>query len=382
MRQRGDAWQLRVFAGRDPVTGRKRWIAKTVRGGKRAAQRELANLVAEIDRGMATGTDATVNDLIERWLELASPEWSPSTLVQTRSAIRTHITPLLGRIKLKKLRAADLDHFYAELRKRPGRRTATLSAATIRRVYVIIHAALEQAVKWGWLPINPADASSPPKIRQTAIAPPSPEGVARLLTMVETEDPELFAYLRVAVNSGARRSQVCGLQWGDIDLTTGAVRFARAVVDGPDGIAVKGTKTDRIYRVTLDAGTLDSLTHHRKAMEERAELCGVDLPAKAFVFSYSPDCSAPWRPDGVTSRWMKWRAQAGLDGVRLHDLRHFMATTMLTASVPVSVVAGRLGHARPATTLNVYSHFVDAGDKVAADVLAKIMNEAQTTGDG
>jgi integrase len=83
----------------------------------------------------------------------------------------------------------------------------------------------------------------------------------------------------------------------------------------------------------------------------------------------------------VTSRWMKWRKKAGLDGVRLHDLRHFMATTMLAAGVPVSVVAGRLGHARPATTLNVYSHFVDAGDKVAADVLAKIIGEASAAAD-
>ena len=380
MRQRGDTWQVRVFAGRDTVTGRKRWVAKTVRGGKRAAQRELANLIAEVDRGLAVGTDATVNDLIERWMELASAEWSPSTLVQTRSAIRTHITPLLGPIQLKKLRAADLDHFYAQLRKRPGRRSPTLSPATIRRVYVIIHAALEQAVKWGWIAVNPADASSPPKTRQAQIVSPAPEGVARLLAMVEQEDPEFFTYLRVAVNTGARRSQVCGLQWGDVDLATGAVKFSRAVVDGPDGIAVKGTKTDRIYRVTLDAGTLDSLARHRTAMEERAELCGVELPTKAFVFSYSPDCSAPWRPDGVTSRWTKWRKKAGLEGVRLHDLRHFMATTMLTAGVPVSVVAGRLGHARPATTLNVYSHFVDAGDRIAADVLARIVDEAGGSG--
>jgi len=69
-----------------------------------------------------------------------------------------------GSIKLKKLRTADLDRFYAELRKRPGRRAATLSPAT-RRVHVILHAALEQAVKWGWIAVNPADASTPSKIR-------------------------------------------------------------------------------------------------------------------------------------------------------------------------------------------------------------------------
>lgn len=377
MRQRGDAWQLRVFSGRDPISGRKRWLTKTVRGGKRVAQRELAALVAEVDRGLVAGTDATVDDLIERWLELAAPDWSPSTLVQTRSAIRTHISPQLGPTKLKSLRPADLDRFYATLRKRPGRRSATLSPATIRRVYVIIHAALEQAVRWGWIAVNPADASSPPKVRPVEMTPPSPEAVARLLAMVESDDLEFSTYLRVAVNSGARRSQLCGLQWGDLDLDSGAVRFARAVVDGPGGIAVKGTKTDRIYRVTLDAGTLGALVQHRESMERRAASCGVALGPHSYVFSHEPDGSVPWRPDGVTSRWMRWRRKAGLEGVRLHDLRHFMATTMLTAGVPVSVVAGRLGHARPATTLNVYSHFVDAGDKVAADVLARIIDEAR-----
>lgn len=299
MRQRGDAWQVRVFAGRDPVTGKKRWISKTVHGGKRAAQREMANMIAEVDKGLATGTDVTFADLVERWLERAEPDWSPSNVVQTKSALRTNILPLLGPIKLKKLRPADLDRFYAELRKRPGRKGGTLSPATIRRNYVIIHSALQQAVKWGWIAVNPADASSPPKVRQVEISPPAPGDVARLLTMVEAEDPDLFTFLRLAVNSGARRSQLCALQWGDIDLTSGAVKIARAVVEGEDGLVVKHTKTDRIYRLTLDTGTIDSLVHHRKRMEERAELCGVELTPKSFVFSYDPDSSKPWRPDGV-----------------------------------------------------------------------------------
>ena len=162
----------------------------------------------------------------------------PSNVVQTKSALRTNILPMLGPIKLK-LKPADLDRFYAELRKRPGRRGDTLSPATIRRNYVIIHAALEQAVKWGWIAVNPADASSPPKVRQVEISPPAPADVARLLTMVEAKDPDLFTFLRLAVNSGARRSQPCALQWVDIDLTTGAVKVARAVVEGKSGLVVK-----------------------------------------------------------------------------------------------------------------------------------------------
>jgi integrase len=134
-------------------------------------------------------------------------------------------------------------------------------------------------------------------------------------------------------------------------------------------VAVQGTKTDRDYGVALDAGTAAVLEQHRRAAERQAEAFGARLSPESFVFSFEPDSSRPWRPDLVTHRWARYRKRAGLDGVRLHDVRHFMATTMLRSGVPVSVVSGRLGHSRAPTTLNVYSHFIEGDDRGAADVL-------------
>ncbi|MCC6438587.1 MAG: tyrosine-type recombinase/integrase family protein, partial [Acidimicrobiales bacterium] len=269
MRQRGDSWQLRVFAGYDPVTGNKRWVSKTVRGGKREAQRALAAMVTEVDHGMA-GTDASFSFLLERWFEVASPDWSPKTAVSHRSIINNHLTPRLGDIPLRKLRAADLDSFYAALRKLPGRRSATLSPSTIRRIHVVLHAALEQAVKWGWLAVNPARAATPPKVLPAVVIPPEAEDVARLLNDIAERQHDLYAYLSIAVTTGARRSQMCGLQWGDINLDTGSVLFCRAVVDGLDGLAVKGTKTNRPYRVNLDPDTMAVVREHHRRQSARA----------------------------------------------------------------------------------------------------------------
>ena len=71
-----------------------------------------------------SGTDATVAVLLERWFEVASPDWSPKTVVSHRSIINNHLTPRLGAVQLRKLRAADLDRLYAALRKwPPPRRT-------------------------------------------------------------------------------------------------------------------------------------------------------------------------------------------------------------------------------------------------------------------
>ena len=115
---------------------------------------------------------------------------------------------------------------------------------------------------------------------------------------------------------------------------------------------------------------------HHPRQSARAERCGLALSATSFTFSYALDGQRPWRPDLVTNRWERLRHKAGLDHVRLHDLRHFMATSMLAAGVPLTVVSGRLGHSRGSTTLNVYAHFVDAGDRAAADTLGPSLKQA------
>jgi integrase len=66
--------------------------------------------------------------------------------------------------------------------------------------------------------------------------------------------------------------------------------------------------------------------------------------------------------------------------MRLHDLRHFTATRLIAAGVPVRTVSGRLGHANPSTTLSVYAHFVEASDQAAASVMGDILAESGKNG--
>jgi integrase len=100
----------------------------------------------------------------------------------------------------------------------------------------------------------------------------------------------------------------------------------------------------------------------------------VTARSDGFVFSPELDGSKPWRPYHWTSAWSRLRDRIGIDpAVRLHDLRHFTATRLLDAGVPVKTVSGRLGHARPATTLNVYAHFIPATDRVAADLIGGLL---------
>ena len=115
MRQRGASWELRVFLGPDPLTGRKRYATRTVRGGKREAQTALAEMVTEAERGLTVRTTATVGELLEAWFEFASPDFSPKTVKETRGYIDRSLMPALGSRRLAKLKPADLDAFYRRL---------------------------------------------------------------------------------------------------------------------------------------------------------------------------------------------------------------------------------------------------------------------------
>jgi integrase len=88
-----------------------------------------------------------------------------------------------------------------------------------------------------------------------------------------------------------------------------------------------------------------------------------------FVFS-AVDGQKPWLPNWVTKAFIRCLRDAALPHFRLHDLRHFMATEMLSGSVPIDVVATRLAHARASTTLNVYAHAAPGGDRQAAELLS------------
>jgi integrase len=323
-------------------------------------------MVTEAERGLTVRTTATVGELLEAWFEFASPDFSPKTVKETRGYIDRSLMPALGSRRLAKLKPADLDAFYRRLLTSGGSGGRPLAPGTVKRIHGILRRALNQGVKWGWIGINPATATTPPRVPPSDIKPPSPEALGRALRRAEVDSPDLAAYLMLAAATGARRSELIALRWTDVDLDRATVSIERGIVVGPHGLVEKGTKTHTVRRVSLDSRTMSAVADHRKRMIDRAEICGVEAAADAFVFSNTADGSQPWFPDSVSRSFKRLCEKEGVPDVRLHDLRHFVATQLLSAGVDVRTVAGRLGHRNAATTLNVYAHFVEQTDRAAA----------------
>src|SRR5215211_572953 len=228
IRKRRDGLQVQVYAGRDPLTGGKRYVSQQVAGQTKAAMRQAkqieAQLLAEIGTGQHRGSRSrTMAELLERWLEWPPTvrPIAPTTVSSYRAAMDRYILPALGKLPVRQVDAATLDAFYAHLRTRGGKDGRPLKASTVHEVHAVLSGALKQAVVWGWVGHNPARLASPPSREHADTQPPAVEDAARLLSAAMAEDPELGLFLRLAVMLGARRGEIISLRWPDIDLERG-----------------------------------------------------------------------------------------------------------------------------------------------------------------
>jgi integrase len=360
-------WELRVPLLPDPISGERRRRSVTFNGAKRDAERELARLVAAAERDDATAAKATVASLLDAWWDQKRERLSPTTAREYGRIIERRLRPDLGKKRLDRLTAADLDAYYVRL-EREG-----LGASSIRQLHAVLSGALRQAVKWRWLATSPARDATLPRATRAAITPPTPEQARTLLALADEHSLEIGMFIRLAAALGARRGEVCGLRWTDLDETAGTITIKRAVVDVAGKVHVKDTKTHAERTVTVDAGTLALLAAHHRAMSDRAAECGIVLSNDAYVLSPEPDGTKPLRPERATNVFRVLRQKAGVPEARLHDLRHFVATQLIGAGHDIRTVSGRLGHAKTSTTLDMYAAFLRPQDKAAADTLGSLL---------
>jgi integrase len=374
IRQRGkQSWEVRAFAGKDAETGKKRYVTKTVRGERREAEVALGRLLGEIEDGQHAVRAGTVGDLCERWYSHASPDLSPAVAAEYRRLLDKRILPRWGDVPLRRLRTADLDQWYAKLRRSGAADGKPLAPNTVVRAHAVLRRALAQGVKWGWLTVNAAANASPPRAHKQQLDLPEPGDVARLIELAVKVNPALPTYFRLAAATGARRGELCALRWKHVDLEKRRLTIARSIIEVGGALIEKDTKTHQVRRVTLDEETAAVLALHRERCAELAANCGAKLSASSFLFSHEVDFSKPWRPNYATLAFGRLRNELGLDGVKLHHLRHFSATQLLSLGIDIRTVSGRLGHANASTTLDFYAQFLQAADERAADALGALL---------
>jgi integrase len=409
------ALRVRVSAGVDPISKRRLYLTELVPAGPKAgqkAERIRTRMLSQVDERRSPRTRGTVDQLLDKWLEVLDVD--PSTRRTYEGYIRKHIRPLLGPLSLTRVDVQTLDSFYAELRRCrdhcKGRRTVQhrtdeahrcdehegapcspanpaecqacrracrrhqcrgLASSTVRQVHWILSGALDRAVVWQWIAVNPAEHANKPPLPHPDPRPPTTHEAARLVECAWSRDPSWGALIWVHMTTGARRGEICGLRWSHVNLDTEMITIRRTVfLDGRGQLQEKDTKTHQQRRVVLDAETAEVLREHQAMVKARATSLGSQLDPNGYVFSNDPESRVPLNPEGVTQRYKRMAVSLGID-TTLKSLRHYTATELISQGVDVRAVAGRLGHGGGgATTLRVYTAWTSEADQRAARVVS------------
>lgn len=379
VRQRAKGtWTVVINLGPDPITGKRRQLARTVRGSKREADALCIKLLHERDSGLHQAANRiTVADYLKHWLTAyAEPNTAPRTYARYEEIVRVHLVPALGRYVLSRLRPAQIQSYYAAALK-AGRADGRggLSAQTVVHHHRVFREALQQAVRWQILARNPADAVTPPRPVRREMRFLNPKDIGRLLDACEDDD--LRTLIFVALATGLREGELLALRWSDLDLKAGHLQVMRTIhYLGKEGLTFGEPKTRRSRRrVSLSKETTRVLTLHRTRQLERRLLLGSAYAEGDLVFA--SETGAPVRPYTIAPRFGRVVRAARLEHMRFHDLRHTSASLLLAAGIHPKVVSERLGHSTVNLTLDTYSHVLPGLQEQAAQSMDAYLPKAK-----
>ncbi|HKR48028.1 MAG TPA: tyrosine-type recombinase/integrase [Pseudonocardiaceae bacterium] len=375
------------------MSKRRHYLTEVIPPGPRAIREARAvrdRLVREVEEQRSPRTAATVNQLLDRYLDQF--DGAPRTLELYRAYVRKHISPLIGEVKVAALDAEILDSFYAELRRCrdhcSGRRAEVqhrtlathqcdercrphvcrpLGATTVRHMHFILSGAYRRAVRWKWVSVSPVGQAAPPAAPTPNPKLPSAADAARIATAA-WRDPDWGTLVWVAMTTGARRGELCALRWSHVELDSGreVLWLRRAISHSAEGWVEGDLKTHQQRRVALDPETVAVLTEHRDRCLARTAALDLSLGRDAFVFSPEVDGSRFLAPSSLTQRYDRLAKHLDVE-TTFHKLRHYSATELIAAGVDIRTVAGRLGHGGGGTTtLRAYTAWVSEADQRAA----------------
>ncbi len=351
-------WLVRVSLGRDAETGRRKYRSRTICGSFRAAEHHLNNQLEERDQGREpAGEDLTLNQYLDRWLELAAqPKLRAKSFRDYQALVARYIRPALGERRLLSLTPLDIQGVIHEMH------ASGLSPRTVQYAHAVLHAALEQAVCWRLIQKNPARGVALPKATQREMRVLNPDEARRFLDhATRTKYGVVYA---LALTTGLRPSEYLALRWSDIHWQDETATIMRTLVKGR-GWSFSATKRPSSRRqVKLETWVASRL---RQLSAVDTETPNLNSAHQIF----KTRCGRPMNSDYLAREFKRLLREAGLPQMRLYDLRHTAATLALAAGVPVKVVSEQLGHAPSSFTLDVYAHVLphmqaDAAKRVAA----------------
>lgn len=368
IRKRSDGrWEARIIIGHknDGSPMYKSAFAKTQKSALKQLH-QLIDLYRDVD--LTEECRMTLGEWMDKWLdEYMIFTVRESTLDSYRGMVKNQVKPFIGGKQIASLTTADMQKFYNKIKKEGRVREhpihgKTLADSMVRGVHMMLHEALDVAVRERLLVKNPTNGTTVPKCNY-------PEkqilGDSQLDTFLEAIKGEEYwdAFFYVEVMTGLRRGEICGLKWQDINFEENKLQVKRSVsVKKGGGVSIGETKTETGVRSILMPPSVAEVLQNRK-----------QTAITEWVF---PNFMHPEQPISPATAYRKLKIilkHAGLPLIRFHDLRHTFATHATHGGVDPKTLAGILGHTNASFTLDTYTHVTSDMQKAASNIVGNIM---------
>ena len=328
------------------------------------------NALKETYAGVELNEDScmTLGEWLDKWLnEYVAFTVRESTLESYRDLANNQIKRFIGDKQLSALKTVDIQKLYNKV-KTEGRVREhpilgyALSDSVVRKVHMMLHQALDVAVREHLIPNNPTNGTTIPKCNYAEKQIFCDSQLDIFLEVIKGEE-YWHDFFYTEIMTGLRRGEICGLKWSDLNMDTGKLRVQRSVsVKKGGGVNIGETKTDKGVRsITLPQSVIEMLhTRRQTAISE-------------WIF---PNLLQPEYPVSPAAAYRKLKVilkRAELPMIRFHDLRHTFATHAMQGGVDAKTLSGILGHTNASFTLDTYTHVTADMQKNASDVVSNMM---------
>lgn len=369
IRKRSDGrWEGRYTAGYDQ-TGKR--ITKNVLVKTQAEVKEKLTRAIEESKKLdiVRSDEYTVAEWLRLWYELyAKPNIRPTTADSYHRGIESHVIPRIGSIKLKKLTSRDIQKMYKDLQENGRLRKSKkqqngLSNATVRGIHMMLHNALDRAVKERLILRNPTEDCIIPKIQKQEMKILHPEDMKAYLEAADRRGVLPMFYLELV--TGIRKGELTALLWSDLDEERRTISVSKqAVGDRNRNVTISRPKTENsVRKISIPQSAVELL---RQEHEKH--------PENPWMFP-SPKTGEMYHPDSIAKLHEKILRDTGLEHIRFHDLRHTFATMALQNGVDVKTVSSMLGHYDAGFTLRTYTHATRQMQEQAAEKMGNFMEQ-------
>ena len=356
-------WQVTVEGVRGPNGERKRF-SKTLPTKKEAQAAELNMLNQLASGGIQRITPMTTATWMNTWLEVHKPNIEETTRKGYNEKIKNCIIPAMGHIPISYIDGTFVQSWVKAMID------CGKSPRTIRNAHQCLYSAMKTAVQLNMIPNNPCQYTILPKIEAYNAEVYDDTEIKKAINTAKGTDAFLLVFLGLAV--GLRRGELCALKWQHIDLENRKIYITENRVAVKGAVITKAPKSKSSNRIiTIGPSTCAILKVAKEEYEEKRKAYGPGFSKEDYVIHLKD--GSPYHPDSLTQKWDRFMDKHGLKHIRLHDLRHSCATSMVANNVDTKTVQTRMGHSSSKITMDLYVHTTSAMDNNAAEIMDSIV---------